>query len=343
MKFEINGHSVGDGFPCYVIAEAGSNHNNDFDLARRLIDVAADAGANAVKFQTFRADSHYSRYTPGFTYLDGQDTYNLIKTLELNRSWQIDLKAHAEEQGISFFSSPCDPEAIAELAALNVCAYKVASFDLPDTDLIRLMASTGKPTILSTGMADWSDIQRAVTTCREARNNQIAILQCTSLYPAPPELSNLNAMASIRAAFGTVVGYSDHTQGEHITLAAVAMGAAIIEKHITLDQNSEGPDHAFAMEPGPLKDMITRLRDIEAARGDGLKNGPRPQEQEMFDKGRRSLHAKTDIKAGTTIKPNMLTVKRPGLGIPPAFQDIVVGRVARLDIQEDHWITWDMV
>lgn len=339
----IGARPIGDGHPCFVIAEIGSNHDHSFDQARRLIDSAAAAGVDAVKIQTFRADQHYSRKTPGFSYLDGTDTHALIRSLELDRSWQAPLMEHARGQGIEFFSSPCDPEAVDQLAALDAPAYKVASFDLPDGGLIGRMAATGKPVILSTGMASLDDIQRGVDACRGAGNDQVVLLQCTSLYPAPAALSNLRAMTAMRGAFGCLTGYSDHTLGDHVSLAAVAMGACMVEKHFTLDRTLPGPDHKFAIEPLELADLVARLRDIEAAFGDGLKNGPRPAEQEMFEKGRRSLHAAIDIAKGTRITADMLVVKRPGLGIAPHLAEIVVGRVAQADIEADQWLTWDLV
>ena len=272
----IGARAVGDGRPCYVVAEIGSNHNQDFDLARRHIDAAAAAGADAVKFQTFRADQHYSRRTPGFTYLHGTDTHALIKSLELDRSWHRPLQKHAEGCGVDFFSSPCDDEAIDEMTTLGVPAFKVASFDLPDTRLIARMARSGRPVILSTGMADWADIGRAVAACRAEGNDEVVLLQCTSLYPAPPALTNLRAMASMRAAFGVPTGYSDHTEGDAMALAAVALGACLLEKHFTLDCTLPGPDHAFAMEPAEWRAMVDRVRAIEAGLGDGRKDGPRP-------------------------------------------------------------------
>lgn len=339
----IGDKTVGDGQPCFIVAEIGSNHDRDFDQARRLIDAAARAGADAVKVQTFRADSHYSRQAPGFKYLDDADTFALIQAMEIDRSWHGPLQEHCRSQGVAFFSSPCDSEAVAELAALDMPAYKVASFDLPDTALIGLMARTGKPVILSTGMADWMDIQRAVDACRAEGNHRVVLLQCTSLYPAPARLSNLRAMATMRAAFGCPVGYSDHTGGDQVALAAVALGACLIEKHFTLDRTLPGPDHPFAAEPDELAAMVRRVRDVEAAMGDGAKAGPRPEEREMFEKGRRSLHARVAIPAGTAITAAMLAVKRPGLGIPPFLAPQVVGRVARVDIAPDQWLTWDMV
>lgn len=334
---------VGDGHPCFVIAEIGSNHNQDLDTALRCIDAAASAGANAVKFQTFRAADHYSKRTPSFNYLGDVDTYNLISSLEINRSWHSLLKQHAEEQGIIFFSSPCDSDAIENLAALDVMAYKVASFDLPDIDLIHQMAVKRKTMILSTGMASWMEIQQAVDTCRKAENNSLVLLQCTSLYPAPARLSNLKSMSSMRFAFGTLVGYSDHTMGDHISLAAVALGACVLEKHFTLDRKMPGPDHPFAMEPSEFKNMIMKIRDVESAFGDGQKKGPREEEKEMSEKGRRSLHAKVAIKNGERITREMLVIKRPGLGLSPALKDTIVGRKAARDIEPDEWIQWEML
>ena len=339
----IGKRRVGDGHPCYVIAEIGSNHNQDFSLACKSIDAAADAGVDAVKFQTFRAADHYSKKSPGFDYLDNKDTHELIRALELDRSWQEKLQRHAESRGVSFFSSPCDSDAISGLAKLDVPAYKVASFDLTDDVLIGEMAAVGKPLILSTGMATWADIQFAIDACKKAGNHEIVLLQCTSLYPAPIHLSNLQAMATMRGAFGTLVGYSDHTMGGHIVLSAVAMGACVIEKHFTLDRSLPGPDHRFAMQPQELAELMKQIRDIESAIGDGIKNGPRHEELEMAEKGRRSLHALQPIKEGERITAEKLVAKRPGLGIPPAMRDYVIGRIARHDIDTDDWITWDML
>lgn len=343
MELEIAGRPVGDGHPNFIIAEIGSNHNQDFAQALRLIEAAAEAGVDAVKFQTFKAANHYSRKVPNVEYLSGQDIYALIESVELNRDWQGPLKAHAEKCGVVFLSSPCDPEAIAQLAALGMAANKVASFDMTDLNLVRLCAETGKPVILSTGMADWMEIQRAVDTCRAVGNDQIILLQCTSLYPAPARISNLAAMRSMRNAFGVLTGYSDHTMGDHIPLASVAMGGCMIEKHFTLDRSLPGPDHPFAMEPDELKAMVARVREVEAAIGDGAKAGPRPEEADMFEKCRRSLHASRDIHPGEVITAEMLVAKRPGMGIPPHMLDQLVGRTARAFVEADSWITWSQV
>jgi sialic acid synthase SpsE len=337
------GRLIGDGQPCFVIAEMASNHDQDLSVALALIDAAAEAGVDAVKVQTFRAASHFSKYAPGFAYLNNCNPYELIKSVELDRAWHAPLKKHCDGLNLAFFSSPCDVDAIDELDTLGTPAFKVASFDLTDLGLIRHMARTGRAMILSTGLADWMDIQRGVDACRHAGNQKIALLQCTSLYPAPAHLSNLRAMRLMREAFGVLTGYSDHTEGDHVAIAAVAAGACIVEKHFTLDRSRPGPDHGFAIEPAELKRMMQRLREVEAAMGDGAKTGPRPEEQEMFEKARRSLHARTRIAKGEIITAEMLTSKRPGLGIPPYLTDMVVGRVARADIEADQWITWAMI
>lgn len=341
--FNVEYKKVGYKEPCYIIAEIGSNHNQDFNLACEHIEAAAESGADAVKFQTFNALNHYSKKTPGFSYLDNQDTHNLIKSLELNRSWQKDLMVKAKNCGVHFFSSPCDLDAINSLVEINTPIYKVASFDLPDLDLIAEIASHKKPVILSTGMATWQDIQLAIDAAVSVGNSEIALLQCTSLYPAPVELSNLKSIKTMRDVFGLPIGYSDHTEGDHISLAAISMGACILEKHFTLDRKLPGPDHSFAMEPKEWREMVNKIRDIESAMGDGIKNGPRLEELEMAEKGRRSIHAATLIKKGEIIKREMLSIKRPGLGIAPHLIDLIIGRKAQAEIEEDDWITWDHV
>lgn len=342
-EITIKNRPVGDGHPCFVIAEIGSNHNQDFDLARRMIDAAVEAGADAVKFQTFRAKSHVSSKAEAPSYLKGEDIHGLIESLELNRAWQGDLQAHTEAQGAIFFSSPCDVDAVDGLEAIGAPAHKVASFDLTDPDLIAYIAKTGKPTILSTGLADWMDIQRGVDTARGVGNDKLVVLQCTSLYPAPMALTNLRAMKTMRDAFHVLTGYSDHTLGDTAACASVALGACMIEKHFTLSRDLPGPDHAFAMEPHEFAEMMARIRDTEAALGDGVKNGPRPEEQEMAEKVRRSLHAARDIEPGETITAEMLCVKRPGHGVPPYLRPHVVGRTARRRIEADEWITWEAI
>jgi len=343
MEIKIGQKLVGDNHPCFVIAEIGSNHNQDFNLAIELIDAAAEAKVDAVKFQTFKSSEHYSENTPEFSYMENINVSELVRSLEIDRTWQADLKEHAEKRGMVFFSSPCDSDAIEGLFKLNVPAYKVASFDLTDDRLIAEISKKGKPIILSTGLANLNDIQFAVETARSQGNNDIILLQCTSLYPAPSNLSNLSAIHTMRLAFNTLVGYSDHTIGDHISIAAVTLGACAIEKHFTLDRNLPGPDHSFAIEPPELKEMVFKLREVEASLGDGTKNGPRIEEIEMAEKGRRSIHAKVNIQKGEIITDEMLCAKRPGFGISPQMRPIIIGREAKKDIMADEWVTWDMI
>lgn len=346
MRLSVGGRWIGDGEPCFVIAEAGANHNRDLGMAKELIAVAAEAGADAVKFQTYSAETLYSKATPRFTYLaevTDKSTFDLIKEIELPREWQAELAEDAKRRGLLFMSTPFDHRAVDELAALDVPAFKVASFEIVDLPLIRHAAGKGKPMIVSTGLADYEDIADAVATCREAGNDEIVLLQCASLYPAPPERINLRAMETMRRAFGTLVGLSDHTLGVHVAAAAPALGACVIEKHFTLSRTLKGPDHAFAIEPLELATLVRHVRDVEAALGDGRKTGPVAAEREMHEKARRSVIASCPIRRGTTIARDMLTIKRPGFGIRPKFIELVVGRVARVDIDEDAVLTWDMV
>jgi sialic acid synthase SpsE len=338
---------VGDGHPCYVVAEAGANHNRDLDIARRLIDVAADAGADAVKFQTYSGRALYSTKTPKFDYLASvtdKPPHELLDDVALPREWQPVLRDHCRDRDIEFLSSPFDREAVDELDALDVAAFKVASFELVDLPLLRYMGERRRPMILSTGMATLGEIEEAVQAARDGGASDFCLLQCASVYPSPPALINLRTIATMKAAFGIPVGLSDHTLGIHVAVASVAAGADLIEKHFTLDRTMTGPDHSFAVEPAELRDLVAQVRDVEAALGDGIKRGPSELEQrEMYAKARRSIVATCAIPAGTTVTREMLTVKRPGFGIKPRFIDAIVGRVAKVDIDEDDIITWDMV
>lgn len=330
----------GMGRPCFIIAEAGSNHNGNIECAKQLIDAAVESGADAVKFQLFKAENLYSKYTPEFSYLKGQPVYDLIKNIETPREWIEELAHYC--RSIQFLATPFDCEAV-DLLDMYVPAFKIASFEIVDLELIKYAAEKGKPMIISTGMANLGEIEDALHTIKAVSSADIALLHCSSLYPAPVEAVNLKAMKTMQHAFNVPVGFSDHTMGIHIPLAAVAMGASIIEKHFTLDRNLPGPDHSFAIEPDELKDMVQCIREIEAAQGSGIKEKSELEGEEMYVKARRSIHAKVDIKKGTTIKKDVLTVKRPGYGIEPKFIDIVVGRKAKEDIKEDEWITWEKV
>jgi sialic acid synthase SpsE len=338
---------VGPGHPTYVIAEAGANHNRDLDIARRLIDVAAEAGADAIKFQTYSGKTIYSSKTPRFKYLEGvtdQTPTELLEDISLPREWQPELDAYARERGLHFFSTPFDEAAVDQLDALDVPVLKVASFELVDVELIKKAASTGRPLILSTGMAVLGEIEDGLAAAAEGGAPAVGLMQCTSLYPAPAELINLRAMATMQQAFGVPVGLSDHSLGIAIPIAAAALGACFIEKHFTLDRTMSGPDHPFAIEPGELTAMVAGIREAQLALGDGRKQGPSPEErEEMFTLARRSLIITRDLPAGTVLERDMLTTKRPGYGVPPKQLPLVLGRPLKVDVEEDEILTWEMV
>lgn len=345
--FEIGGRPVGEGHPAYVIAEAGANHNRDLAVARELVDVAAEAGADAVKFQTYSGQALYSSKAPGFEYLaplSDKSPSELLEDIALPREWQAELRDHAAARGIAFFSSPFDAEAVAELDALGVPAMKIASFEIVDPVLIAAAAATGRPLLISTGMATLGEIEDALRDATGAGATAIGLMQCTSVYPAPAERANLRAMATMRTAFGVPVGLSDHTTGIAVPIAAATLGAAFVEKHFTLDRTMEGPDHPFALEPGELKAMVAGIREAQAALGDGRKSGPGPEEaKEMYGLARRSLIVVGDHPAGTVLSEEMLTRKRPGFGIAPRDLDRVLGRALRVAVEHDDVLTWEML
>jgi len=346
-SFQIKNRIVGRDQPCFVIAEPGSNHNGNLDTAIKLIDVAADAGADAVKFQTFRAEEHYVKNTPQFTYLRDLEprlsTFELIKKNEMPREWHAPLRAHAERRGLVFLSTPSDRDAVDELVGVHdMGAIKIASFEAVDLSFIDYCARKGRPMIIATGMCSLGDVEDILATTERAGNHQVVLLHCVSLYPTQPEQVNLRAMQTLAAAFDVPVGLSDHTMGVEIPLAAVALGASVIEKHYTLDRRLPGPDHPFAVEPDELKAMVAGIRKVQSALGSPLKR-QLPAEAEMARLGRRSVVARVRITQGTILTPEMLTAKRPGYGIAPKFISLLVGRPARRTIEADEVVTWEMV
>ena len=341
-KIRVGGKLIGEEEPCYIIAEAGSNHNGSLEQAKKLIDAAAEAKADAIKFQIFKAESLYSKYTPEFSYLKGQNVYELIKNIETPREWIKELARYCKEKNIDFLASAFDFDAV-DILDKYVPAFKISSFEIVDLELIKYAAEKGKPMIISTGMANLGEIEDAINAIKLVGTEDIILLHCNSLYPTPVEIVNLKAIEAMRTAFKVPAGFSDHTLGIHIPVAAVAMGACAIEKHFTLDRTLPGPDHSFAIEPDELKEMVRCIREVEKAKGNGIKDKSELESEEMYAKARRSIHAKVDIPKGAKIIRDMLIVKRPGYGIKPKFIDIVVGREAKKDIKEDEWIIWDMV
>jgi sialic acid synthase SpsE len=342
----IGDRPVGEGAPVYVIAEAGSNHDRDLDQAKRLIDVAAEAGADAVKFQTFSSDRIVAQTPVRAKYLDsilpaGKSMAALFQELELPYEWHPILKEHAEASGLDFLSSAFDELAVDLLEGLGVKAFKVATYELWHLPLIRYIARLGRPMICSTGMASIGEVEDAVrAVAAEGNLDNLILLHCTVNYPPPFSDLNLRAMATMREAFRVPVGYSDHTPGSTAPIAATALGAAVIEKHFTTSRDRPGPDHRFALEPDELRSMIQAIRDTEAALGDGVKRMAE-NEADLFVTARRSLHAARRIEAGETLVQDSIAILRPGTGIEVRDLPKVIGRIARRGIERHEPLHWD--
>jgi len=346
--FDIAGRRVGIGQPCYVIAEAGVNHNCDVRLGYRLIDTARESGADAIKFQSYTAGKIATRVAPRYWVEKDDpngsqwDTFDRLDKLP-PRDFRS-LLEHARAVGLTALSTPFDDEAVDLLASLGVPAFKIASADLTCHGLIERAARVGRPMILSTGTSTLAEVEEALEVCRRAGNEEVALLHCTLKYPCPPEGINLRMMEHLMRAFpGVPVGLSDHSLGISVPQAAVALGACIVEKHYTVDKTLPGsPDHHLSVDPGETKAMVAGIRTIEQALGTAVK-GVEPLEREAFLYARRSVTSAARIPRGATITRAMLTYKRPGTGISPKHLALVVGRVARADIPEDTTITWEMV
>ena len=327
--FRIAGQVIGPG-EAFVIAEAGVNHDGDIDVAHRLIDAAADAGAGAVKFQTFVPEALAAERAPTAAYQaandEGDDQRAMLARLALPGDAWAPLQRHARDRGIEFLSTPFDDASADLLDELDVPGFKVGSGELTNLPFLGRLARKGRPMIVSTGMATMLEVAAAVDAIRGTGLEQLALLHCVSAYPADPGDANLRAMATMRDAFGLWTGWSDHTPGIELPVAATALGAAIIEKHLTLDQGRRGPDHAMSLEPDAFAAMVTAIRGAEAAtRGDGTKR-PTPAEVEIAAVARRSLHWARDLPLGAVIDEDALVAQRPGTGLPPARTRDLVGR-----------------
>ncbi len=327
-----------------IIAEAGVNHNGDIALARQLVDIAADAGADLVKFQTFRADrlataaavkAEYQKAATGAA----ESQYEMLKRLELSDAAHRELLVHCQKRGIGFFSTGFDIACVDLLVDLGQTLFKIPSGEVTNLPYLRHIGGLGGEVILSTGMATLSDIEAALLALERAGTgrDRITVLHCTTEYPTAPQDVNLRAMLSIRDAFGVRVGYSDHTQGIEISIAAVALGATVIEKHFTVDRQLPGPDHLASLEPAELAAMVRGIRYVEAALGDGVKR-PTAGEARNRAVARKSIVARRPIAAGELFSDDNLTAKRPGGGLSPMRWDEVVGRRATRDYAADELI-----
>ena len=328
----------------FIIAEAGVNHNGSIELAKKLIDVAVEAGADAVKFQTFKADKLVSKraqkadYQKQTTSID-ETQYEMLKKLELDENAHRVIIGYCKDKGIMFLSTPFDHDSIDLLISFEIPIFKIPSGEITNLPYLRHIGSLGKELILSTGMANLDEVQDALEVLINVGTpkEKITVLHATTEYPCPIDEVNLRAMQTIHAAFGVKVGYSDHTQGIEVPIAAVAMGATVIEKHFTLNRTMDGPDHKASLEPEELKAMVRAIRHIEQALGDGVKK-PSKSEQKNIPVARKSILASRSIEIGETFSDNNLIVKRPGNGISPMLWDEIVGHKATRNFSVDELI-----
>ena len=335
---------IGGGHPCFVIAEAGVNHNGSVETALNLVDAAADAAADAVKFQMFRAEKVASSTATKATYQKGSDgasQVEMLKGLELSTAEFQRVRAHCDKRGILFLASPFDAESVNTLVRMGVPALKVSSGELTNLPFLRTIAAQGLPVILSTGMGSWSEVDEAVQTIRDVSCVPLVLLHCVSCYPARSEDTNLRAISSLRSAFGVPVGLSDHTQGTEVACAAVASGAEVIEKHFTLERAMKGPDHAASLEPDELQEMIAGIRRAEILLGSGEKVCTEG-EREIAEIARRSLVACRDIAAREVLSEDMVGILRPGTGLPPRTLRSLLGKTFNRSIRKGELIAMDM-
>jgi sialic acid synthase SpsE len=337
---------AGPGHPAYVIAEIGSNFDGDLAQAKQLADLAKECGADAAKFQSFRADQIVSRtgfrVKCSFQANWDRPVYDVYRDAEFPRPWHRELAYHCRAIGIDFFSSPYDRDAVDLLCELDVPAIKIGSGDITHFGLLRHIAHTGKPLILGTGASTLGEVEETVDLLRGEGNDQIILLQCVTQYPSPIDQANIRAMQTLAQAFDLPVGYSDHAPGLTVPLGAVALGACVIEKHFTCDKTRRGPDHPHALDPGEMKEMVRQIRLLEQALGSTVKR-VEPCESETIVLQRRCLFAATGIRAGQAIAADDVIALRPMIGIPPKFLPLVIGRLAQCDIPAGEPITWDHV
>lgn len=346
-QIRIGDRDVGPGHPTFVIAELSANHGQDLDRAKEVIRMAAEAGADAVKLQTYTAetmtiDSDLPWFQVGRgTLWEGRRLFELYQEAYTPWDWHPALFDEAARCGLEIFSTPFDPTALAFLEDLDPPAYKVASFELVDVPLIRLIAATGRPMILSTGMATVSEIDLAVATARSAGAKEIVLLRCNSGYPADPSEMDLATIPHMADLWGVPIGLSDHTLGVASSVAAVALGACVIEKHVTLSRDDEGPDSAFSLEPDELRQLVAAVREVEAAVGH-VRYGPTETERRSLP-FRRSIFVVENIRAGDAFTLDNLRIIRPSDGLPPKDMEHVLGHRCARDVKAGTPLTWDLV
>lgn len=337
-NIKIGKKFIGPNQPVFIIAEAGVNHNGNFKLAKKLIDAAAQAGVDAVKFQTFNPKDLVTKTALRAEYqaknMEKESQYDMLKKLMLPREWHKELKDYAEKKGLIFLSTPFSKDDTDFLIKLGVPAIKIGSSDTNNTPYLVHIAAKNIPIILSTGMSDLKEIKESVRTILKSGNDKLAVLHCTTNYPTPFEEANLKVIETLRKDLGLISGLSDHTLGIESPIAAVALGAKIIEKHFTLDKNLPGPDHRASLKPEELKKMVTSIRNIEKAMGSG-KKVPFLSEKKIASVARKSIVAVQNIKKGQIITANYIDIKRPGTGLSPKYYPQILGAKAIKDIKAD--------
>jgi len=341
----IGNKIIGAKNPCFIIAEAGINHNGNFVLAKKLIDNAVKAGADAIKFQTFKTENIVTLTAEKAEYqkdIIDESQYKMLKKFELSDDDFWNLFNYAKKSGIIFLSSPFDEESVDFLDKIGVPAFKVPSGEITNFPLLKKIGQKSKPVILSTGMATLGEVEDALNYLYKQGIKEIILLHCTTSYPAPVKSVNLRAMETLRCAFQMPVGFSDHTTGIIISIAAVSMGACVIEKHFTLDKTLPGPDHKASLEPRELIALVKGVRDVESALGNGIKT-PNEVEKGIKMIARKSIVARRNINKGDILTEENLTMKRPGTGIEPKFLESILHKRARVFIQRDQVIQWDML
>jgi N,N'-diacetyllegionaminate synthase len=342
----IGDHSIGPNKPCFFIAEAGVNHNGNVETAHRLVEAAARCGADAIKFQTFKAERVVTQSAPKADYQRqttdrSESQFDMLKKLELDAQAHRALLEHCRDIQLLFLSTPFDEESVDLLDQLGLPAFKTPSGEITNLRYLEHVARKGKPMIVSTGMSYLGEVEAAVQTIEKTGNPDLVLLHAVSNYPAAPSDINLRAMETMMKAFGVPVGYSDHTSGMEVPLAAAALGACVIEKHFTLDRNLPGPDHKASMEPAEVEGLIKGIRMVQQALGNGRKE-PAASEMNTALATRKSLVAACFLPAGTVVGEEAISLKRPGTGLPPSFLKYLVGRKTRMDIPADAVLSLDM-
>lgn len=344
-SIKIGNRVISPDSPTYIVAEMSANHNLDFDRAKRIIFEAREAGADAVKIQTYRPDTitidcdNEEFMTTGIW--KGQTLFQLYSKAYTPWEWHPELKRYADEIGIDLFSSPFDLTAVDLLEEMDVPAYKIASFEINDIPLIKAVAETGKPILISTGVAYLADIELAVDTCRRAGNDNVILLKCVSEYPAPYEMMNINQIRMLRKTFDCIAGLSDHSMGSEVPVASVAIGGKVIEKHFTLSRDDGGEDSTFSMEPAEFKEMVNQIRNVERAMGKEEFSITEKQIEER--KGSRSLYVVSDIKKGECITKENVKSIRPGRGMHTKYWEEIVGKTVNKDLEKGTPMDWKYI